>query len=266
MTEQLDTESPMLVLGDESIKAPIDFFRIRGTKTILPYTPGKWGNWKDFPIPESRKYPTINPQFELKVTGGTLDKKKDKSWGQVLSGTLDFRPEIESSAYGTDGNYRIGSIKFALEIKLLFVPCNSPNWSDNSEWGQAMDDFIGRKGMTVNDRKYWALMHELDHFSAYADYFEFIYAESKKIESKRFKSIDQCKSSMLDLYHNTKKNFETARVRSAMFDLMTTRPGGLHAKMLYPDACQFEWIDGLRPTAHSELPENAHSIYAAKTK
>lgn len=256
----------MLVIGDGSIKGPIDFFEIRGTKSTLPYTPGKWGNWKEFPIPESRSYPPTNPQFELKVTGGDLDKKTDKSWGRVISGTIDFRPEIESSAYGTEGNYRVGSIKFALDIKILFVPCSNPSWSSNSEWSEAMDDFIGRKGMSVNDRKYWTLMHELDHFSAYADYFEFIYSAARAIESKRFKEIEQCKSCMQDLYHNTKKNFETARARSAMFDLMTTRPGGLHTKMVYPNACQFHWIDGLRPTAHSELPDKAHSIYDTKAK
>ncbi len=207
-------------------------------------------------------------------------------WGVVeANGDSASPPDFKADAIDTGDGWKITAVQFKLAIKFDIIDENSPAWQDagtkpkspagdfpgvSGLWGEGQRLRQYRGNTSLEERKYWAFQHEVDHLRAWIEYWEIILEHTLVALDRRFEDEKSCRSYIEKIKYNVHLNWQVAKKRSSFFDAIyppqvtsyvqdgkevavpAVLPGGLYHRYKtglfarFPHDMEFVWLDSAK--------------------
>lgn len=142
--------------------------------------------------------------------------------------------------------HRLVGCSFSMMITAKLVPHADPKWQDGADrWSEWMTVRVGRGKLSVPERIYWCFMHEMDHFMAFHDCWQFLAKNIFVAVNSTYRTPEACTRKIEEINLNIRRNTLAARRRSAAFDSYVRglpQSGGRYQKFSFLADEQYEWI------------------------
>ncbi|HOX51506.1 MAG TPA: hypothetical protein PKY05_08450, partial [Fibrobacteria bacterium] len=179
-------------------------------KNAEPHTPDipHWDG--DFPFPKNIVYHEerdgkLIADLSMKITPKRWTSP-GRTWGEIeaMGGTANA-PKFSATVEKAGDFYKLHNAFYQLDIVFRIVDYSSPSWEDG--WGKEMERLTGRLGLTLEERKYWAFQHEMDHFTAWSHYFRFMLGHIFQALNAEFASEGLAQTRLKEIQYNSVENF-----------------------------------------------------------
>lgn len=155
------------------------------------------------------------------------------AWGAVMcENASEAPPEFSAKPESTDSGYKIVDIKFNPQFVISMIKEDSKCWEDaptdpaptpatntpTPSWGAASKRFQVRGETSLDERKFWAFEHELDHLAMWEEYWKLMANYITKAAQMDFETVDKCNDYINKIKRNNHLNWQIAKFRSMLFD------------------------------------------------
>lgn len=210
-------------------------------------------------MPLSQDHPDGTKAFSVKFNTQSSRSLPSDAWGCVHIENGSEIPSAfsaESTGFPVGSKqpayYKITNLSFIASACLQIVDFNSSRWS--SDWNEFQTIIVGKGNISVPERKYSVLAHEMDHFLSYFNFWKRMCVKIFIAVNQTYPTKTACDAAIEELQYNNLINHLNARRKSAAFDSYprgVPQCGHRYEKFKYEVNETFQWIQS------SMIDENA---------